>query len=327
MKYDGHAEIVLKDVIIDIASSDTTIFERKAFDISSRDTFRSPGGKNEEIELHDDDHVMEIDSGNMTALTTPQGSASSYETSRQSLSPAILNKATEEYQDGVDQRMPSLTGSYYCHICLEWEGTESKGFCLPCGHSFCRACLESFLAANIIDANTSLRCFHPLEPNPSAPSVEASERFGDEEETGSEPQLRVCNAEIDEDTILEILRDKEILHKYTRFKFMKQNPDSRECPKCGEFNTTGSAQKTQLICSNALCLQEFCFLHGDAHPTESCLQYSSRESVDSKASLELIASLAKSCPGCGVSILKSGGCNHMKCPHCRQAFCWLCLQV
>ena len=33
------------------------------------------------------------------------------------------------------------------------------------------------------------------------------------------------------------------------------------------------------------------------------------------------------CPSCSVPIVKSGGCNHMRCSHCRAQFCWACMRL
>ncbi|CAG2250486.1 DHX8 [Mytilus edulis] len=33
----------------------------------------------------------------------------------------------------------------------------------------------------------------------------------------------------------------------------------------------------------------------------------------------------KLCPGCGLPIEKSSGCDHMECTKCRRHFCWVCL--
>ena len=33
------------------------------------------------------------------------------------------------------------------------------------------------------------------------------------------------------------------------------------------------------------------------------------------------------CPSCSAPIHKSGGCNHMKCSHCRVSFCWACMKT
>jgi hypothetical protein len=33
------------------------------------------------------------------------------------------------------------------------------------------------------------------------------------------------------------------------------------------------------------------------------------------------------CPSCSVPIVKSGGCNHMRCSHCGADFCWACMSL
>ena len=34
---------------------------------------------------------------------------------------------------------------------------------------------------------------------------------------------------------------------------------------------------------------------------------------------------AETCPGCNVSIVRTGGCKYMKCVKCNYEFCWYCL--
>ena len=233
----------------------------------------------------------------------------------------------------------AMAESYYCFICMNNE-RAAKGFTLRCGHIFCRRCLESFLIAKISEADVNISCFHPtsLPTDPDTPSSDndqsvnrsvmsssgsAEESSGYDRRTGSEG--RVCGADIAEEVIQKILRDPAIFDKYKRFRFMKDYPNARECPKCGLFNIKGSGNNIRLKCEKSRCGFEFCFLHADAHPNETCEQYETRTAIANKASLDLIAETTKRCPGCGVSIRKEGGCNHMKCPHCSQAFCWLCL--
>ena len=36
---------------------------------------------------------------------------------------------------------------------------------------------------------------------------------------------------------------------------------------------------------------------------------------------------AKECPKCMAFIEKRGGCNWMKCAHCKYEFCWLCFKA
>ena len=227
------------------------------------------------------------------------------------------------------------SGSFYCYICMSTE-RPSRGHVLPCGHVFCRSCLDSFFMAKILEADVNIRCFHPSSSStdPATSDIETreersppSDELAEDSEYSQEdiPQQRICGVEVPEDTIQSVVRDPAIFDKFKRFQFMKAHPNARECPKCGHFNTTGSESNLQLKCEKTRCGFEFCFLHSDAHPNETCEQYETRTAIANKATLDFIAETTKKCPGCGMSIRKEGGCNHMKCPHCAQAFCWLCL--
>ena len=241
----------------------------------------------------------------------------------------------------ANQEADTIAKAYYCLICMNTV-SDVKGFTLPCGHLFCRSCLESFLIAKILEADVKISCFHPTslttDPNPntlfadndqsqsrSSISFSGSDEVKSEDERSLESPYRVCGNEIPDNIIQKVLRDPAMYDKYKRFRFMKDHPNSRECPKCGFFNINGSESNLLIKCENSRCGFEFCFLHSDAHPNETCEQYEKRTETVNKESLDLIANTTKKCPGCGVSIRKEGGCNHMKCPHCSQSFCWLCL--
>jgi hypothetical protein len=81
-----------------------------------------------------------------------------------------------------------------------------------------------------------------------------------------------------------------------------------------------------VMCANPECLHVYCFEHSDAHPGRSCEEYRAQTAEETAVSEGLIASTSKLCPGCGIPVTKQEGvgCNHMKCPHCDCAFCWLC---
>jgi len=40
-----------------------------------------------------------------------------------------------------------------------------------------------------------------------------------------------------------------------------------------------------------------------------------------------ISANSRRCPSCSVPITRSGGCNHMRCSHCRASFCWACMRL
>ncbi|KAF2438869.1 hypothetical protein P171DRAFT_436762 [Karstenula rhodostoma CBS 690.94] len=47
--------------------------------------------------------------------------------------------------------------------------------------------------------------------------------------------------------------------------------------------------------------------------------------AEEEQSLQVIKNISKPCPKCGANIQKNGGCNHMKCRHCKHDFCFSCL--
>ncbi|KAF1965085.1 hypothetical protein BU23DRAFT_561360 [Bimuria novae-zelandiae CBS 107.79] len=69
-------------------------------------------------------------------------------------------------------------------------------------------------------------------------------------------------------------------------------------------------------CDDAICLNCMRPDHG----------FSPCKTAEEIKSLEEIKKMgAKSCPKCGINIEKNGGCNHMKCRHCKFDFCFGCL--
>lgn len=266
-----------------------------------------------------------------------------------------LEEPEEEGENGEER--------YYCHICLS-QSRKSRGYQLPCSHEYCQVCLESYLQSKISEANTTIRCFHPLHtaspPSDSTTSPSAVDNSSPapttslDEDTAIPPEVHdplasdtptespvaspqpsaiACEAEISETTILDILRNNSVVAaKYTRFKYMSDHSDARECPKCNQF-TSPDDTAPRMCCTNLACLTEFCFTHADAHtfsggrpPALCCADYEATCQRLDKDSFDLIAASTKPCPGCAMKISKNGGCNHMKCPHCEQAFCWLCLE-
>ena len=46
---------------------------------------------------------------------------------------------------------------------------------------------------------------------------------------------------------------------------------------------------------------------------------------EEEASLREVDRSSQPCPGCGMAIQKTVGCDHMRCTQCRYEFCWRCL--
>ncbi|KAL6705826.1 hypothetical protein ACN47E_006286 [Coniothyrium glycines] len=79
------------------------------------------------------------------------------------------------------------------------------------------------------------------------------------------------------------------------------------------------------------CKKSHCTVHNVRwHQGETCSEYDYRTDkslrmAEEKKSRMLVASISKACPGCGRSIEKTYGCDHMTCTRCMTEFCWLCL--
>jgi hypothetical protein len=277
--------------------------------------------------------VMIDDAGNVGSLSS--------EVPRHNLDRSGLAEYEKSSETDIVEEM------FYCFICMDTR-KNTDGFILTCGHQFCRRCLDAYLSSNITEANTIIKCFYPIYPHmevvsetpiigvtsisdtlvisrndANKPDIDIIDQ--NKEESVNQRGCHDCGVEICLETIKEIVLDESLVTKYTRFKYMKDKSNARECPKCLTFNISGSPTNTRLCCENICCRYEYCYLHGDAHPSESCHDYELRYADVNKASIDFIMLTAKRCPGCAMFINKSGGCNHMKCPHCSQAFCWLCL--
>lgn len=123
-----------------------------------------------------------------------------------------------------------------------------------------------------------------------------------------------------------LISDPELLHKYARFKKMKEKADYRECPSCGDMilpnkNFFGRI-RSEMACQK--CGTEFCFYHSNQHPNEKCIDFITRTCKEEAVSTTLIQSTCKNCPSCGFPTEKNRGCNHMTCVKCSCDWCWLC---
>jgi hypothetical protein len=209
----------------------------------------------------------------------------------------------ENENDTSPQYISSPTSSttpspLLCLICLtNLQDTIDQNetvYTLPCTHQYCLSCLESYLESNIIDGKISMKCFH-------------IENYGDVDGKA----LPACNAVIPEVSVKEILVNKPTIYaKYLRFSYLKSNPYARECPSCS-FLQTGDPNHPQMSCES--CGMSYCLTHALAHPKEvTCAAYEQSISAETQMNVDAITLISKPCPGCGIYVSKSDGCNHMK---------------
>lgn len=245
----------------------------------------------------------------------------------------------EEQEEETKSQSPTGQGQYICQICFGSYpsgpggpgGTGSAGYrLLGCGHEFCRDCLRDYLTSKVSEAQVYPVCFHstavpsagPEDPQPARreENVPYTQMIGTQ-------AYRVCNHAIGVHDLY-VLLSPDALRRYETFKFCKENKDARECPYCHLYQLTeGTRVSNAVTCVK--CSQAFCWQHSNAHPlTVSCEAYELQMSgtAAQRETMALIEVSTKPCPACGVRVMKTAGCNHMKCS-CGQAFCWICGQA
>jgi hypothetical protein len=104
-----------------------------------------------------------------------------------------------------------------------------------------------------------------------------------------------------------------------------------KCPKCEHVNTVENKEAiinskgdnpllkhpSDVMCGNPLCNYEYCTDCKLSHPGFICRGFPEEE--DTEKDIE-------SCPACGHTTHRIGGCTCMTCeiPTCRKTWCWLC---
>lgn len=239
------------------------------------------------------------------------------------------------------QNIPQET--FFCYICLENQPISLSYELSNCHHRYCKTCLIDFLRSNINEAKVYIKCFHPMnkssiliresdedilreksEENSSEEKVEdqnkklAKEANLTIQQTNESEELQKqlsmnnesnhCNLEISHADILMLLEhDNKLTEKYFRFKFCTDNKNARECPYCHAYQVINNPETNpQIICHK--CQSMYCFYHSKAHDFQkypTCQAYEQSLENESKESMELIKSISKPCPGCGMPVMKS----------------------
>mmetsp|Transcript_778 Transcript_778/g.680 ORF Transcript_778/g.680 Transcript_778/m.680 type:complete len:215 (-) Transcript_778:798-1442(-) len=178
----------------------------------------------------------------------------------------------------------TINNPMFCCICFDiiTNNSYSEVYTLTnCKHNFCKSCLHDFLESKIIQGETTIQCFRPLELK----------------------TYKRCSTIIDSNDIISIISsDTTLLDKYNRFVLLKSNMNMRECNNCSHIQQ-GDPNQPIIECSN--CNSKFCFYHANSHDiSESCQDYENRTSNDQKLTLSFIESTTKPCPKCKMAIGK-----------------------
>ena len=167
--------------------------------------------------------------------------------------------------------------SYFCYICLSEftsNDTNANPYKLSCGHIFCRECLHGFLKSNILEGITAPKCFKFVKnkvirnnrSNSHDSKTEVyvqtdhlhgfknkeNQDFKDNDDPSLEDEplsFETCGIEFCEEDINNIITgDDELIGKYKRFKYLHDNKNACECPKCNELLLMSSGDPN-VICT------------------------------------------------------------------------------
>lgn len=191
-----------------------------------------------------------------------------------------------------------------CGICLDETPIEDIYIMDECEHKFCKSCLCDYIKIKIKNGETD----------------------------GILCPVLTCRREIQIREMTHLV-SKEDMKKYEEFslkKALSQMPNITYCPNilCNDAIQVIGNENHVMKCPS--CKIIFCInCKVEYHEGMTCKEYEEWK-VKSKESEKIYKEWAskntRQCPNCKVDIIKNKGCNHIKCIHCGQDFCWLCNQ-
>ena len=187
------------------------------------------------------------------------------------------------------------------------------------------------------DGNVYITCFFVGMSNNNNNNNKNNNNNSASEDAESDEASSSCTAAFSERDIKILLTEgrlgadegAKLYEKYQRFKFDKENTNARRCPKCdlAQINQSGVSFDGKMRNPNMTCRAcgtSFCFYHSNCHPGRTCEEYEASQEEENKLNMAYLAKFSKNCPQCKMRVMKSEGCNQMKCSNCGQHFCWLC---
>jgi len=204
----------------------------------------------------------------------------------------------------LEKLKSSQRAAFNCGICFENYSEDAVARVQPCGHRFCRECLDGYAKAKVEE-----RCF----PMPCPLCMADKDRS--EKSQGIVDDLLVQQLGLSEE-------------QYAAFIEMQMASFSivLHCRKCTNsfFVDRREYEETEIIT---------CPLRGCAHAwCKACSQGveigGAPHSCDGSSELKHLMQERgwKYCPGCQTPAEKIDGCNHMTCkaPGCSTHFCYVC---
>eukprot|EP00947_MAST-08B_sp_MAST-8B-sp1_P003901 g3901.t1 len=147
--------------------------------------------------------------------------------------------------------------TWQCATCTLINATEELT-CAACGELNPGA-IDGLQNGDDDDAATAGPGPGPAAPPPAAAAAEPAA-----------PREVQCAAEMGEADITALCPD--LLTKYQRFVRMKNDPHTRDCPKCGHMQAGDpDPKRRRMVCEK--CTYVYCYEHGGAHEGTTCKVY------------------------------------------------------
>lgn len=219
--------------------------------------------------------------------------------------------------------------AFDCPICLCAVARGDAFTLTACQHRFCSDCASAWVATSVADGHPYIRCTVPV-PNPElrvtddaswsttgrawpvvalpgtcgrVVTVADVESLLRRRATGADDAAAGARAGTGEPASIEA-RVAAALARYRRLKAAADDPNSRECPFCGQLQVgPGTGAPPEMACTG--CRRTYCFLHSNAHDGQRCADYVARIAPETRATESALAAYAKHCPRCGVYIQKT----------------------
>ncbi|EIW58614.1 uncharacterized protein TRAVEDRAFT_124663 [Trametes versicolor FP-101664 SS1] len=219
--------------------------------------------------------------------------------------------AVEQQQAG-ESIQRSSTDDTPCPVCF---CDVSEPLSLPCGHTYCRSCLQHYLGslANATGGSGAI----------SAACLAEVVR--------DDGTATPCRRGIPLDTIRDLLtpgEEERLLEATFLSHINSRAQEFKYCPTADcQTIYRASEENTVLRCPS--CVARICAsCHVEAHEGLSCAAYKDHASGgDESFERWRKEHDVRPCPGCGTGLEKNGGCNHMHCRQCGTHLCWVCMKV
>ncbi|KAI0264733.1 hypothetical protein BC834DRAFT_252997 [Gloeopeniophorella convolvens] len=213
--------------------------------------------------------------------------------------PEALFEEAQRVVHGLKMRHPAERGAQdCCPVCFEPPLTPVA---LHCGHTWCKACLTSYLRASADGRAFPVGCL------------------------GNEGR---CTALVPAPTAVRVLSpaDFDALARAAFHAHVQARPDEfNYCPTadCPQVYRAGPRDAV-LSCPS--CLARICaFCRVEYHEGVACADRA--DGGDRLFEEWTRTHGVKRCPGCRAPIERAEGCNHMTCTRCRTHTCWVCLET